>query len=151
MKYNEILFIVLLWKYSRYIHWINGMTRVHINYSSLHKGFVRNRYIDKEKYEREGRKEEHAGNNTMFPVSFSKDRILVPFITTDPLLFSLPLISGLNKLPSYKYLDFQLPRPLSLSLLSLSLAQEQREAGSRISFVLSLSFILSHSTLSSSL
>lgn len=72
---------------------------------------------------KEGRKEEHAGNNTMFPVSFSKDRILVPFITTDPLLFSLPLISGLNKLPSYKYLDFQLPRPLfSLSSLSFSRA-----------------------------
>lgn len=52
---------------------------------------------------------EEAGGNTK---SRSQYRI-ESFVTTDPLL---PLISGLNKLPSYKYLDFQLPRPVSLSL-----------------------------------
>lgn len=57
---------------------------------------IRSKQIYKEKYEsrerKEGRKEEQAGN-IMFPISFSKDRILVPFITTDPLL------SPINKRP----------------------------------------------------
>lgn len=82
---------------------------------------IRSKQIYKEKYESGVRKE---GRKNRLATSCSQShsqRIESWYPSLQPTLFSLPLISGLNKLPSYKYLDFQLPRPVSLPL-SLSLS-----------------------------